>query len=63
LAIADKTLLYIESFEDLLEIKISAEQDKINFIFKDSVLNLPILRKYIKAKGIIKEPMPKYAFL
>jgi hypothetical protein len=32
-------------------------------MFKNSVFNLPILRKYIKTKGIIKEPMPKYAFL
>jgi hypothetical protein len=63
LAIADKALLYIESLEGLLEMEIPAGQDEINLIFKDSVLDLPILRKCTKAKGIIEEPMPKYAFL
>jgi len=63
LAIADKALLHIESLEDLLEIKIPVGKDKIDLMFEDSVLDLPILRKCTKEKGTIEEPMPKYAFL
>jgi hypothetical protein len=42
--------------------EIPAGQDKIDLIFKNSILDLPILRKYIKGKGTTKEPIPKYAF-
>lgn len=63
LVIADKALLHIESLEGLLEMEIPAGQDEIDLIFKDSVLDLPILRKCTKAKGTTEEPMPKYAFL
>ena len=56
LAIADKALLHIESLEDLLG------QGEMDLIFKDSVLDLPILRKCTKWKGTTEEPMPKHAF-
>jgi hypothetical protein len=62
LVIADKALLYIESLEDLLKMEMPAGQDEINFIFKDSVLDLPILRKCTKGKGMTEELTPKHAF-
>jgi hypothetical protein len=62
LAIADKALLHIESLEDLLEIEIPAGQDEMELMFKDSVLDLPTLRKCTKGKGTTEEPMPKHAF-
>jgi hypothetical protein len=62
MAIADKALLHIESLKDLLEMEIPAGQNEIDLIFKESVLDLPILRKCTKGKGTTEEPMPKYAF-
>jgi len=58
LAIADKALLHIESLEDLLEIEIPAGQDEMELMFKDSVLDLPILRKCTKGKGTTEGQMP-----
>jgi hypothetical protein len=55
IAIADKALYGIESFEDLLKIKISAGQDKLKLFFKDTVLDLSILRRCIKEKNTIKK--------
>jgi hypothetical protein len=54
--------LHIESLEDLLEMEIPAGQDEVDLMFKDSVLDLPILRKCTTGKGTIEEPMPKHAF-
>jgi hypothetical protein len=62
LVIADKALLHIESLEDLLEMEIPPGQDEIGLMFKDSILDLPILRKYTKGKDTTEEPMPKHAF-
>ena len=56
LAIADNALLHIESLEDLLKMEIPAGQDEIDLMFKDSVLDLPILRKCTKGKGTTEEP-------
>jgi hypothetical protein len=63
LAVADKALLYIELLEDLLEIEIPAGQDEIDLFFKETVLDLPILRKCTKEKGTTAEIMLKDAFL
>jgi hypothetical protein len=63
MAIADKALYGIESLEDLLKIEIPAGQDELELFFKDSILNLPILRRYTKEKGTIEEIIPKSAFL
>jgi hypothetical protein len=60
MAIADKALYGIESLEDLLKMEIPAE---LKLIFKDTVLDLPILRRWTKEKGTTEEIMPKSAFL
>jgi hypothetical protein len=55
-------LLHIELLKDLLEMKVPVGQNEMNLIFKDCVLDLPILRKCIKGEGTIKELMPKHAY-
>jgi Protein of unknown function (DUF3435) len=63
MAIADKALYGIESLEDLLKMEIPAGQDELELFFKDTVLDLPILRRCTKEKGTTEEIMPKSAFL
>jgi hypothetical protein len=63
MAISDNALFSIESLEDLLKMEIPAGQDEIDLIFKESVLDLPILRKCTKEKGTTEEIMTKAAFL
>jgi hypothetical protein len=63
IAVADNALYDIESVEDLLKMEIPAGQDEIDLIFKESVLDLPILRNCTKEKGTTEEIMPKSTFL
>ena len=63
MAIADKALYGIESLEDLLKMEIPAGQDELELFFKDTVLDLPILRRYTKEKSTIEEIISKSAFL
>ena len=63
MVIADKALFGIKLLKDLLEMEIPAGQDEINLIFKDGVLDLLILRKCTKGKGIIEKLIPKYTFV
>jgi hypothetical protein len=63
MAIADNALFYIKSFDDLQVLEISVDKDELIFSFEESALNRPILRTYIKEKGITENIMFKSAFL
>jgi hypothetical protein len=43
--------------------EIPAGQDEMELLFKESVLDLPILRKCTKGRGTTEEPMLKHVFL
>jgi Protein of unknown function (DUF3435) len=62
MAIADGAFLGFESLNDLQRQQIPSGEKELILRFKDSALNLPILRKCTKADGVTDEPMPKAAF-
>jgi hypothetical protein len=62
MATADDALFGYNSLEDIRKQKIPAGQDELVLRFKDSALNLPILRKCTKTSGVADDIMSKSSF-
>ena len=63
MAIADGALFGFETLDNLQKQEIPVGENELPLRFEESALNQPILRKCTKAKGVMDEPMPRFAFV
>jgi Protein of unknown function (DUF3435) len=63
IAIADSALFGYETLNGLRKQEIPVGENELPLRFKESALNQPILRKCTKVKGVMDEPMPRFAFI